>query len=162
MKKIGLLPRLIIGILAGILVGHLENQFLIRLFETISGIFGNFLVFVIPLIILGFVAAGIADLGKNAGKLLGLTVVIAYCSTVISGTFAYFVDSFVFQKMHIEDAAEMIKKAEESARSLSPFFTIDMPPIMGVMTALLMAFTLGIGAAVIKGDTGCDSRKGEN
>ena len=119
---------------------------------TFNSIFGNFLGFVIPLIIVGFVAAGIADLGKDAGKLLGVTVAIAYVSTVISGTFAYFVDTTIFQQLHLEDAAEMIKAAEANARSLSPLFTVDMPPIMGVMTALLIAFTLGIGAAVINSE----------
>ncbi len=151
MKKIGLLPRLIIGLVVGILLGMSGIEIIIRLLGTFNSIFGNFLGFVIPLIIVGFVAAGIADLGKDAGKLLGVTVAIAYVSTVISGTFAYFVDTTIFQQLHLEDAAEMIK-AEANARSLSPLFTVDMPPIMGVMTALLIAFTLGIGAAVINSE----------
>lgn len=152
MKKIGLLPRLIIGLVVGILLGMSGIEIVIQLLGTFNSIFGNFLGFVIPLIIVGFVAAGIADLGKDAGKLLGITVAIAYISTVISGTFAYFVDTTVFKQLHLEDAAEMIKAAEANARSLSPLFTVDMPPIMGVMTALLIAFTLGIGAAVINSE----------
>ena len=152
MKKIGLLPRLIIGLVVGILLGMSGIEIIIRLLGTFNSIFGNFLGFVIPLIIVGFVAAGIADLGKDAGKLLGVTVAIAYVSTVISGTFAYFVDTTIFQQLHLEDATEMIKAAEANARSLSPLFTVDMPPIMGVMTALLIAFTLGIGAAVINSE----------
>lgn len=152
MKKIGLLPRLILGIILGILIGYSGITWLIRSFETFSGIFGNFLNFVIPLIIVGFVAAGIADLGKGAGKLLGWTVGIAYVSTICAGTLAYFVDSIAFDKMHLENAAALIKSAEANARVLAPYFNVDMPPIMGVMTSLLMAFTLGIGCAVIKGD----------
>lgn len=152
MKKIGLLPRLIIGLVVGILVGMAGIPFLVRLLGTFNNVFGNFLGFVIPLIIVGFVSAGIADLGKDAGKLLGITVLIAYASTIISGSFAYFVNSALFEKLHLENAAELIKQAEANARSLSPFFRVDMPPIMGVMTALLIAFTLGIGAAVIEGD----------
>lgn len=152
MRKLGLLPKLILGIVLGILVGMSGFEFLIRALGTFNNIFGNFLGFVIPLIIIGFVAAGIADLGKEAGKLLAITVVIAYLSTILAGSLAYFVDSTLFQKLHLENAAEQIMMAEANSRSLAPFFTVDMPPIMGVMTALLMAFTLGIGAAVINGD----------
>lgn len=152
MKKIGLLPRLVIGLVVGILLGMSGIKFAIQILGTFNSIFGNFLGFVIPLIIVGFVAAGIADLGKDAGKLLGITVAIAYISTIISGSFAYLVNSVLFQKLHLEDAAELIKQAEANARSLAPLFTVDMPPIMGVMTALLIAFTLGIGAAVVDGD----------
>lgn len=153
MKKVGLLARLIIGISLGLLAGYSGIEFIIRALITFSGIFGNFLGFVIPLIILGFVAAGIVDVGKGAGKLLGLTVLIAYGFTVLSGTFAYFVDSFAFEQIGIANAAEAIKNAEAGARSLEPFFVVDMPPVMGVMTALLIAFTLGIGAAVTEGKT---------
>ena len=153
MKKFGLLPKLILGIIVGILVGMTGIHFIIQALGTFNSVFGSFLGFVIPLIIIGFVAPGIADLGKEAGKLLGVTVGLAYLSTIISGSFAYFVDSILFQKLHLENAAELIKHAEENARHLDPFFTIDMPPIMGVMTALLIAFTLGIGAAVVEGDT---------
>ena len=152
MRKLGLLPKLVIGLVVGILVGMSGIAFLIRALGTFNNIFGNFLGFVIPLIIIGFVAAGIADLGKGAGKLLGITVGIAYLSTLISGTFAYLVDSVLFKKLHLEDAAQFIQQAEANAKSLPPFFTVDMPPITGVMTALLIAFTLGIGAAVIDGN----------
>ncbi|QNM14394.1 MULTISPECIES: dicarboxylate/amino acid:cation symporter [Fusobacterium] len=152
MRKLGLLPKLILGIVLGILVGMSGFEFLIRALGTFNNIFGNFLGFVIPLIIIGFVAAGIADLGKAAGKLLVVTVLIAYLSTILAGSLAYFVDSTLFQKLHLENAAEKIMMAEANSRSLAPFFTVDMPPIMGVMTALLMAFTLGIGAAVIDGE----------
>ncbi|WP_410208772.1 dicarboxylate/amino acid:cation symporter [Fusobacterium sp.] len=152
MKKLGLLPRLIIGIVFGILIGMTEFDFIIRVLKTFNSVFGNFLTFVIPLIIIGFVAAGIADLGKDAGRLLGVTVLIAYLSTIISGSLAYFVDSVLFQKLHLEDAASTIMSLDESVTILNPLFTIDMPPIMGVMTALLIAFTLGIGAAVVNGE----------
>ena len=90
MKKIGLLPKLILAILIGIGVGMLGMEVPIRLLATFNGIFGNFLKFSIPLIIIGFVAPGIGDLGTGAGKLLGITTAIAYLSTVLAGTFTYF------------------------------------------------------------------------
>ena len=99
-KKIGLLPKLIIAIVLGLVIGTLARKFnfpiIIRIGATFNSIFGNFLGFCIPLIIIGFVAPGIADLGSGAGKTLAITAGIAYLSTLISGTFAYIVDSITF------------------------------------------------------------------
>jgi len=95
MKKIGLLPRLIIGIILGIIIGSLGIEWLTRMLITFTGIFGNFLGYIIPLLIIGFVAPGIAELGSKAGKLLGLTAGIAYASTILAGTFAFIVASIV-------------------------------------------------------------------
>jgi len=121
----------------------------VRLLATFSGIFGNFLGFVIPLLIIGFVAPGIGDLGKGAGRLLGITAGIAYLSTVTAGTLAFFVNSAVLPKLLTEGAIDL---SEAAGRSASAIFTIDMPPVMGVMTALLIAFTLGLGMASVEGN----------
>ena len=144
MKKIGLLPRLVIAIIAGFLIGKLGIELPVRLLATFSGIFGNFLGFVIPLLIIGFVAPGIGDLGKGAGRLLGITAGIAYLSTITAGTLAFFVNSAVLPKLLTEGAIDL---TEGAGRTASAIFTIDMPPVMGVMTALLIAFTLGLGIA---------------
>ncbi|MDR2179939.1 MAG: dicarboxylate/amino acid:cation symporter [Synergistaceae bacterium] len=145
-KRIGLLPRLILAILAGILIGTYASEFFVRLVITLSGIFGNFLSFVIPLIIIGFVAPGIGDLGRGAGKILILTVVIAYASTIFAGSSAFFVDSAIFPKI-VETVALTVENPEEAL--LAPFFVVEMPPLMSVMTALLLAFVLGIGMSAI-------------
>ena len=83
MKKIGLIPRMILGIIVGVLVGLYLPEWFIRITVTFSSIFGAFLNFIIPLMILAFVTKGIADLGEGAGKLLGITVALAYASTLI-------------------------------------------------------------------------------
>ncbi|MDL2272762.1 dicarboxylate/amino acid:cation symporter [Desulfovibrio sp. OttesenSCG-928-I05] len=142
--RLGLLPRLIIAIILGILIGAYTPETVVRVFVTLSAIFGNFLHFTIPLIIIGFVAPGIGDLGRGSGKILGITVAIAYVSTIFSGTLSYLVDSTIFPSF-IEVAAGTAQSPEDAL--LAPLFVITMPPVMGVMTALLMAFTLGIGMA---------------
>ena len=147
-RKFGLLPRLIIAIVLGILFGAYMPEVVVRSLATFNGIFGNFLGFVIPLIIVGFVAPGIGDLGNNAGKILFLTVVIAYISTLISGTVAYTVDTAVFPKI-IEEGSMLASATNPGEALLTPYFKIDMPPLMDVMSALLIAFILGIGMAVI-------------
>lgn len=86
-KKIGLVPKLIIGIIVGILIGSYAPEIIVQILVTVSTLFSAFLKFVIPFIIIGFVTAGIADLATGAGKLLGITTGIAYGSTLIAGLF---------------------------------------------------------------------------
>ena len=152
MKKLGLLPKLIIGLIAGIVVGKIGYVPLLRIMLTFNGVFGNFLQFVIPLIILGFVAPGIEDLGKKAGKLLAVTTVLAYGSTIVSGSLAFFTNSILLKKI-LPAGAALAEGSHPEAGLLSGYLTVDMPPIMGVMTALLMAFIIGIGIAVVEGTT---------
>lgn len=152
MKKMGLLPKLIIGIILGIIIGAVsrstEVYFISRIFVTFSSIFGSFLSFIIPCIIVGFVAPGIADLGKESGKLLAITTAIAYVSTIIAGVTAYFLGASILPK--VIKAGEV---AEKSAVNLEPYFSVTIDPAMGVMTALVMAFMLGLGMSYIKGKT---------
>lgn len=150
MKKLGLLPRLILGIILGIVIGNLNLPSIVRILATFNSIFGNFLGFTIPLIIVGFIIPGIADLGKSAGKLLGVTTLIAYCSTVIAGCLAFFTNHALLSHIISPDMARDLANPEKGL--LHPFFTIDMPPLMGVMSALLIAFILGIGIAVCQDD----------
>src|SRR5690554_2928174 len=145
MKKIGLLPRLIIAIILGILFGMVLPEPGVRVFATFNGIFGNFLGFAIPLIILGFVAPGIGDLGKGAGRILAVTAGLAYTSTVLAGTMAFFANTAILPSF-ITEGALTTELAEEGA-SAAAFIEISIPPVMGVMTALILAFTIGIGIA---------------
>ena len=92
--RFGLLLRVIVAIALGILCSLFFPEWLTRVFVTIEGLFGNFLSFIIPLLILGLVAPGIADMGKGAGKLLIITVLIAYASTIFAGYFSYFTCNF--------------------------------------------------------------------
>lgn len=151
MKKIGLLPKLIAAIIIGILIGQFAPTKIVEIFATFNGIFGNFLGFAIPLIIVGFVAPGIGDLGLGAGKLLAITTGIAYGSTLVAGTLAYFASSLIFPSF-LKAGSLVIDAADPEKALLEPLFSISMPPVFDVMTALLIAFILGLGIAAIKGD----------
>ena len=85
MKKFGLLPRIIIAIVMGILIGNVLPEAWVRVFVTFNYMFSQFLGFLIPLIIIGLVTPAIADIGRSAGKLLLLTVGLAYADTIIAG-----------------------------------------------------------------------------
>ncbi|MBQ3175138.1 MAG: dicarboxylate/amino acid:cation symporter [Bacteroidales bacterium] len=148
--KLGLLPRILIAIVLGIVCSSFFPESITRIFVTINGIFGNFLSFVIPLIILGLVAPGIAELGKGAGKLLGITALIAYLSTLISGFFSYFTCRWSYPLVLTKDPSFGAGSALD-ALSIEPYMTIDMPPLMDVTTSLILSFILGLGLAVING-----------
>lgn len=91
MKQIrfGLLPRILLAILLGVMFGQIATEPVVRIFLTINGIFSEFLNFSIPLIILGLVTVAIADIGRGAGKMLLVTVAIAYLSTILAGMLSF-------------------------------------------------------------------------
>ena len=144
--KIGLLTKIIIAIASGIVTGLIAPEWLVRIFITFNGIFSQFLSFAIPLIIIGLIVPAISDIGKTAGKLLLLTVAIAYGSTIFSGMVSYLTGALVFPEM-IDGKG--LSDSVGTETGLAPFFSISIPPVMGVMTALILAFTLGLGLAAI-------------
>lgn len=147
--KIGLLTRVIIAIILGIGAGFIFPDAISRIFITFNGLFSNFLNFIVPLIILGLIAPGIADLGKNAGRLLILTSLFAYGFTIFTGFFTYLSSSFLLPK--IISPSDKIPNVADVGKVLEPYFSLEMPPVIEVMGALILAFTLGLGVAFIKG-----------
>lgn len=147
-KKIGLVPKLILGIIVGILLGSYAPEVLVRVLITASTLFSAFLKFVIPFIIIGFVTAGIADLATGAGKLLGITTGIAYGSTIVAGTAAFLVASTIFPAFIDSSVASQIGDPE--AGMLSPFFTIPLEPMVDVTAAIVFAFTIGLGISSLR------------
>lgn len=146
MKKVkfGLLARIIVAIILGVLFGNLLPATLVRVFVTFNGIFSEFLGFIIPLIILGLVTPAIADIGKEAGRMLVVTTLVAYGATLFSGFLAYFIGIAFFPSMITPGVSiEQISKAHD----VVPFFTVAIPSVMNVMTSLVLAFTLGLGIA---------------
>ena len=153
MKKFGLLPKLILGILAGIAIGKMKVLFVVELLATFNNIFGSFLGFIIPLIIIGFVAPGIGNLGKSAGKLLGGSTILAYVSTIIAGSFAYVVDTNLFPKLLNVGSFILHDTTNPEEALVKSLINIKIAPLMDVMTALVLAFVLGLGIAYLKEDT---------
>lgn len=151
-KRLPLLAKVIIAIALGIVCSTFFPQLLTEIFATIGGIFGNFLGFVIPLIIFGLVAPGIAELGKGAGKLLGITVAIAYISTVAAGYFSYFTCALSYPKI-LDPSTGFASIENINAIKIEPLFSIDMPPVMGVTTSLILAFIIGLGLTALNGNS---------
>lgn len=152
MKKFrfGLLPRVIVAIALGVALGGVLPEWMVRVFLTFNGVFSQFLGFAIPLIIVGMVIPAIAEIGRGAGRMLAITVALAYGSTIVAGLASYFTGALTFPSL-IESQTQLDTAAE--AVKIAPFFTMDIPPVMSVMTALVLAFVVGLGLAYIQGDT---------
>lgn len=141
-KKIGLIPKLIIAIILGTIIGMYAPMEVARFIVTLSGIFSNFLKFVIPLMIVAYVTMGIADLSNGAGKLLLITVGLAYGSTLIAGSASYIVSSNLFPSFISSDAIEKI--AATANNSVEPYFKMAIPPLLDTVSAVTLAFILGL------------------
>ena len=141
-----LLIRILIAIALGIAAGFVLPEWAARLFATFNSIFSSFLNFVIPLLIVAFIAPAIADIGRRAGAMLGVTVAIAYAMTFGSGMLAYFTAELTFPSLIGETTA-----APETISGMAPkpFFTLAIEPLMTVTSSLVLAFVLGFGCAVL-------------
>ena len=153
--KLGLLPKLLIAIGIGILFGQFLPVWFCRVVVTLSAIFSTFLSFVIPLMILAYVTMGIADLKSGAGRLLLITVCLAYCSTLIAGSGSYFVASTLFPSFMSPDALERI--AATAGNSLEAYFSLDIPPLFDTLSAVALAFVLGLCLSTLRGRTISDT-----
>ena len=148
LKNVGLVPKMLVAILLGVLAGRYMPEWFIRIAVTFSSIFGSFLSFIIPLMILAFVTKGISDLGDGAGKLLGVTVLIAYLSTLIGGTLSYIMSRNIFPKFITQDQINSIMATEGS--ELEPFFEVPIEPFFDVTSALIFAFMMGISISWLR------------
>ena len=139
--RIGLLPRVLIAIVLGIVLGLVMPGWFVRIFLTFNGIFSQLLGFLIPLIILGLVTAAIGDIGKSAGKMLLVTVAIAYLDTALAAGLGYGVGEAIFPSLVSKAGPADIAAA---GAGLEPYFTINIPSMMDVMTALVFSFIFGL------------------
>ena len=123
LNRLPLLARILIAIFLGIVLGRIMPLWTLSVFTTFNALFSSFLKFLIPLIIVGLVMPAIADIGRSAGRLLVVTVAIAYCSTVFSGLFSYGVSSAVFPQLITSSTVATVEGAAESVA----------PPMGGTM-----------------------------
>lgn len=147
--KLGLLPKLLIAIVLGIVIGQFFPVWFCRIVVTASGIFSTFLKFIIPLMIVAYVTMGIADLESGAGKLLLITVALAYVSTLIFGSVSYIVSSSLFPHFMSEGALEQIAATADS--SLDSYISMTIPPLLDTLSAVTLAFVLGLCLSTLRG-----------
>ena len=143
--KLGLVPKLIIAIIIGILFGQFLPTGFCRFVVTLSGFFSTYLKFIIPLMILAYVTMGIADLSQ----LLLITVALAYGSTLLAGTASYLVSSNLFPHFMTSGALDQISATADA--SLKPYFSLTITPLFDTLSAVVLAFILGLCLSTMKG-----------
>ena len=149
--KLGLFPKLIIAIIIGILFGQFLPVWFCRIVVTLSSIFSTFLSFIIPLMILAYVTMGIANLKSGAGKLLLITVILAYLSTLAAGSASFLVADTLFPSFMSYGALEQI--AATAGNSLESYFSLEIPPLFDTLSAVVLAFVLGLCLSTLRGKT---------
>lgn len=144
MRKLfsSLLFRIALAIALGIILGNVLPDSVARVFMTFNGVFSQFLGFMIPLIIIGLVTPAISEIGKGSGKLLLLTVAIAYADTSFAALMGYGVGEWLFPSLVAStESMGQVAKPED----LQPYFTVSIPPLLDVMSALVLSFIMGLG-----------------
>ena len=145
--KFGLFGRIVVAILLGVGLGFAfahcgaVGDLGVRTFKTFNVLFAQVLKFIVPLLILGLVTPAIADVGKGAGKMLFVVMALSYLSTVAAGFFAYGSASELLPHYVSEG---LIAKAG-NGKVFEPFFTLKIPPVCDVLTALALSFMVGVG-----------------
>ena len=130
-----LVTGLVVGIILGLVLGEKPMEVVL----AIRQICGQIIFFIVPLIIIGFIAPSISSLQGNATKVLLTAFGIAYLSTEGASLFAIGVSRGVLPMLNIGQAA--------ASRELPELlFNLQITPVMGVMTALVLAIFLGLGA----------------
>ena len=145
-KSNNLLLQIIIAIVSGITIGHFINEGLLRLFLTFNGIFSEFLGFCIPLIIIGLIIPSIGKLGHTASNMVIVVTILAYISTILSAYTSYGVSILTFPHLLEGQFLNSVNEIE----NIKPYFSLKFPPIIDVMSALLLAFIMGIGISKIQ------------
>ena len=136
--------QLLAGVIAGILLGTVANEQAMYVVVSVKHILGQLIFFMVPLIILGFVAPSIARLKNNVGGMLGIALLLAYTSSVAGGLFAVFVGYEAIPFLHVDTAGSTLKEIP------AMLFQLDIPPVMSVISALVLALMLGISAVWIR------------
>lgn len=140
------ISKLILAVIVGILLGLIANEGFMNIIVTVRYILGQLIFFMVPLIILGFVSYSIAKMKDNASKMLGLALVIAYLSSIGAAFFAMVTGYTLIPHLSIEPVKETLQKLPDLV------FRLDIPPVVSVMTALVLAIMIGLATVWTKSE----------
>lgn len=140
--------KLIAGMIAGILIGFYAPAWSVRTLLTVHELIGQLIKFTIPLIILFYIASGIACLPRDSGKLLGRTVIFSYGSTLTAGVLAFLIATVMLPIL-----SPAAGQAGHEAATLTSYFKMEIPPLFDVISGLAAAFIFGIGISALQANT---------
>ena len=142
--KVGIVGRLFIAMAVGAVIGYFSPDWVMRSLNSFASTFSQFIKFFVPFIVIGLVTPAIAETGKGAGRLLLITMGIAYLSTIASGAFAFSVAKTTFPHIISGTLSEL-----SATRAFPAYFVLEIPPLMGITTALTMAFIFGLAMVAL-------------
>ena len=142
-----LLFKLLLSIGLGIFLGQFLSEGLVQVVDALKKIIGDFIGYMVPLIILGFITPAIVSLKESAGKILSVTLVICYLSSVGAALFSYFTGRAIIPHLHIQSAVAGGNTIPEG------IFKLEIAPIMPVMTALITAILFGVAVIMTESKT---------
>ena len=149
MKKIlkSLPFQLLLGVIIGIVLGLISNEAVMNVIVTIKFVLGELINFCVPLIVIGFIAPSITKLGKNASRILGVAVLLAYVSSVLAALGSMAAGYGLIPHLSIVSEVDGLKELPEIV------FQLEIPQIMSVMSALAFSILIGLAATWIKAET---------
>lgn len=149
MKKIlsSLPAKLLIGIVIGIILGQITNESVMSVVVSLKNLLGQVINFVVPLIVIGFIAPSITKLGNNASKMLGVALLLAYVSSILAALFSMAAGFVIIPNMPFAREAEGLRELP------ADIFALEIPQIMGVMSALAFSVLIGLAAVWTKAKT---------
>lgn len=142
-----LIFKLILGIILGILIGNISNEGFIVILNTVKAVLGQLIFYAVPIIILGFITPAIVSLSEDAGKVLSITLLICYISSVGAALFSLLVGRSVIPNLNI---ASQVANQREIPESI---FELGIDPLMPVMTALVTSIVFGLAVVWSKSET---------
>jgi Na+/H+-dicarboxylate symporter len=147
-KLLASLPfRLVMALIIGIVAGLYVNEAVMRVVVTIQSLLSNLIMFCIPLIIIGFIAPSISKLGGSASRLLGLALILAYISSIGAAFFSMLAGYGIIPHLNIVSNVTRNKELPDL------IFILQIPQIMPVMSALVIAILVGLAATWNKAAT---------
>lgn len=149
MKKIlkSLPFQLLLGVIIGIVLGLISNEAVMNVIVTIKFVLGELINFCVPLIVIGFIAPSITKLGKNASRILGVAVLLAYVSSVLAALGSMVAGYGLIPHLSIVSEVDGLKELPEIV------FQLEIPQIMSVMSALAFSILMGLAATWTRAET---------
>ena len=142
--------RLLLGIIIGVILGQVFPESVMKVIVTLQYIMGQLITFCVPLIIIGFIAPSITKLGKNASRLLGVAIVIAYVSSVCAALMSASAGYALIPHLSIDTEVAGLRTLPDVV------FELNIPQIMSVMSALVLSVLVGLAATWTNSKLTCD------
>ena len=136
--------RLLLGVIAGLVLGNYLNENTIQVVLSLKYFTGQLIFFLVPLIVIGFIVSSITKLNEGSAKIVGFSLLIAYLSSIGAGLFSMIAGYQIIPNLSIPTSVDSLREVPKI------LFQLDIPPIFSVMTALIISLMLGMGILITK------------